>query len=93
MWMPALKSTRLRPAVSLGWVILRPGPTNRHNLRQIGIGRPFRVLKRTAARPAFVLRGVSPSTRVRSLGLRGKKVKPGSGVPEGRWSRRRQWSV
>jgi len=59
--MPALKSTRLRPAVSLGWVILRPGPTNRHNLRQIGIGRPFRLLKRMAARPAFVLRGVSPS--------------------------------
>ena len=64
--MPALKSTRLRPAVSLGWVILRPGPTNRHNLRQIGIGRPFRLLKRMAARPAFVLRGVSPSTRPES---------------------------
>ena len=64
--MPALKSTRLRPAVSLGWVILRPGPTNRHNLCQIGIGRPFRLLKRMAARPAFVLRGVSPSTRPES---------------------------
>ena len=61
MWTPALKSTRLPPAVSPRRAILRPGSTNRQNFRRLGIERPLLLLNRMGLRPAFVLPGASPT--------------------------------
>ncbi len=53
MWTPALKSTRLPPAVSPRRAILRPESTNRQNFRRLGIGRPLLLLNRMGLRARF----------------------------------------